>query len=60
MKTKFKIKAIIPATVVRVFEVEATNREEAYAEYLKGESYEVEEATTTTYDNDVEFEIREM
>ena len=60
MKTKFKIKAIIPATVVRVFEVEATNREEAYAEYLKGESYEVEEATTTTHDNDVEFEIREM
>jgi hypothetical protein len=60
MKTKFKIKAIIPATVVRVFEVEATNREEAYAEYLKGESYEVEEATTTTHDNYVEFEIREM
>ena len=61
MKTKFKIKAIIPATVVRVFEVEATNREEAYAEYLKGEFYIIaEEATTTTHDNDVEFEIREM
>ena len=60
MKTKFKIKAIIPATVVRVFEVEATNWEEAYAEYVKGESYEIEEATTITCDNDVEFEIREM
>ena len=34
--------------------------EEAYAEYVKGESYEIEEATTITYDNDVEFEIREM
>jgi hypothetical protein len=58
MKKKYFVKAVIPATVVRVFEVEATNEEEALAEYLKGESYEIEDATTT-HDKDVVFEIKE-
>jgi hypothetical protein len=59
MKQKYFVKAVIPATVVRIFEVEATNKEEALAEYLKGESYEIEEATTTTHDKDVVFEVIE-
>lgn len=55
---KYLVKAIIPATVVRVFEVEATNEEEAFAHYLKGEAYEVR-GTTTTHDDDVVFDIKE-
>ncbi len=58
MKKKYFVKTVIPATVVRIFEVEATNEEEALAEYLKGEAYEIEDATTT-YDDDVEFEVIE-
>jgi hypothetical protein len=58
MKKKYFVKAVIPATVVRIFEVEATNEEEALAEYLKGEAYEIEDATTT-YDEDVVFEVEE-
>jgi hypothetical protein len=59
MKKKYFVKAVVPATVVRIFEVEASNEEEALAEYLKGESYEIEEATTTTHDKDVVFEVIE-
>jgi hypothetical protein len=58
MKKKYFVKAVIPATVVRIFEVEVTNEEEALAEYLKGEAYEIEDATTT-YDEDVVFEVEE-
>ena len=58
MKKKYFVKAVIPATVVRIFEVEASNEEEALAEYLKGEAYEIEEATTT-HDDDVVFEVIE-
>jgi hypothetical protein len=58
MKKKYFVKAVIPATVVRIFEVEATNEEEALAEYLKGEAYEIEDATTT-HDKDVVFEVIE-
>jgi hypothetical protein len=61
---KYLVKAIIPATVVRVFEVEATNEEEALAHYLKGEAYEIEDyckhPSTTTHDNDVVFDIKEI
>ena len=60
MKTKYLVKTIVPATVVRVFEVEATNEEEALAFYLRGEAFElVEKSNTTTFDDDVEFEIDE-
>ena len=63
MKKKYFVKAVIPATVVRIFEVEATNEEEALAEYLKGEAYEVEDyykhPSTTTHDKDVVFEVIE-
>jgi hypothetical protein len=61
---KYLVKAIIPATVVRVFEVEATNMGDAYIKYLKGEAYEIEDyckhPSTTTHDNDVVFDIEEI
>jgi hypothetical protein len=59
MKQKYFVKAVIPATVVRIFEVEATNEEEALAEYLKGEAYEIEDPSITTHDKDVVFEVIE-
>jgi hypothetical protein len=58
MKKKYFVKAVIPATVVRIFEVEASNEEEALAEYLKGESYEIG-SSTATHDEDVVFEVKE-
>ena len=55
---KYLVKTIVPATVVRVFEVEAFNEEDALANYLKGEAFEIE-SKTTTHDKDVEFEVDE-
>lgn len=61
MKTKYLVKAIVPATVVRVFEVEATNEEEALAFYLQGEAFElIEKSETSTFDDDVCFDVEEM
>jgi calcineurin-like phosphoesterase len=57
---KYLVKTVVPATVVRVFEVEATNEEEALAFYLQGEAFElIEKSKTTTHDDDVEFIIDE-
>lgn len=55
---KYLVKAIVPATVVRVFEVEAFNEGDALANYLRGEAFEVENHTTT-HDRDVVFEVDE-
>jgi hypothetical protein len=59
MNKKYQVKAIVPATIIRVFEVEATNEEEALALYLQGEAYETTKSTTSYYD-DVEFKIEEL
>jgi hypothetical protein len=53
---KYLVKAIVPATVVRVFEVEAFNEGDALANYLRGEAFEVG-SHTTTHDRDVVFEV---
>jgi calcineurin-like phosphoesterase len=59
MKRKYQVKAIVPATVVKSFEVEATSEAEALALYLQGEAYLVQNETTS-YDDDVEFRIEEI
>lgn len=60
MKTKYLVKTTVPATVVRVFEVEATSEDEALAFYLQGEAFElIEKAETTTFEDDVVFEVDE-
>ena len=55
---KYIIKAVVPATVVRTFEVEATDKESAMSNYLKGESFEINE-THISHEKDVEFTIIE-
>ena len=59
MKRKYQVKAIVPATVVRVFEVEASSEEEALTLYLQGEAFETTNSTTL-YDDDVEFGVEEI
>jgi calcineurin-like phosphoesterase len=59
MKRKYQVKAIVPATVVKSFEVEATSEAEALALYLQGEAYLVQNETTS-HDDDVEFRIEEI
>jgi len=59
MKRKYQVKAIVPATIVRAFEVEATSEEEAFGLYLQGECFEVQNETTP-HEGDVEFRITEI
>lgn len=57
---KYLVKVIVPATVVRVFEVEAFNEGDALANYLRGEAFElIDEEKITTHDRDVVFEVDE-
>ena len=55
---KYLIKAVVPATVVRTFEVEATDKESAMSNYLKGEAFELHE-TYISHEKDVEFTVTE-
>jgi calcineurin-like phosphoesterase len=59
MKRKYQVKTIVPATVVKSFEVEATSEAEALALYLQGEAYLIQNETTS-HDDDVEFRIEEI
>ena len=59
MKRKYQVKAIVPATVVKSFEVEATSEAEALALYLQGEAFEIANSTTL-HDDDVEFGVEEI
>ena len=58
---KYLIKEITPATVIKVFEVEAASEEEAMKFYLEEGEFECEQVNIDidTDDNKVSFEVEE-